>query len=133
MNLIGEHTGYNDGFVLPCAGLSSSAALQVVAGTLFVRFNDLGIDGTALALIGQEAENVFVGINCGNMDQLISVLDRLPQPRGTAGAAGSGVDQATSATARAPAGGLTLGPGRCPASRSGRVPARLLSSSRPPG
>ncbi|MDP2471711.1 MAG: galactokinase [Candidatus Palauibacterales bacterium] len=154
VNLIGEHTDYNDGFVLPCAidcriviaarpradrlvrmvaanfggqessfdldepilpdarapwsnyvrgvavallgrghalrgvdmavagnvplgaGLSSSAALEVVTGTLFNRLNDLAIDGTTLALVGQQAENEFVGINCGIMDQLISVLGK---------------------------------------------------------
>ncbi len=152
VNLIGEHTDYNDGFVLPCAidyriliaarprqdsllrmvaadfagqkasfdlsqpieldpdapwsnyvrgvakcllrrgyslkgadlviagdvpvgaGLSSSAALEVVTGILFARFNNLDIDGKTLALVGQEAENTFVGCNCGIMDQLISAL-----------------------------------------------------------
>jgi galactokinase len=152
VNLIGEHTDYNDGFVLPCAidyriviaasprqdslvrmvaadfdgqeagfdlsqpiepdqdapwgnyvrgvakcllgrgyalqgadlviagnvplgaGLSSSAALEVVTGTLFAQFNHLDIDGKTLALVGQEAENTFVGCNCGIMDQLISVF-----------------------------------------------------------
>jgi galactokinase len=152
VNLIGEHTDYNDGFVLPCAidyriviaasrrpdslvrmvaadfdgqeagfdlgqpiepdpqapwsdyvrgvatsllrrgyalrgadlviagnvplgaGLSSSAALEVVTGTMFARFHDLAIDGKTLALVGQEAENSFVGCNCGIMDQMISVF-----------------------------------------------------------
>ncbi|WP_141674420.1 galactokinase [Gilliamella apicola] len=152
VNLIGEHTDYNDGFVLPCAinyqtvinchkrsdniirviavdynnqldefsldkpiekhpeyqwanyvrgvvkylqkyannihgidlavsgnvpqgaGLSSSASLEVALGKMFQVLYDLPLSGTKLALIGQEAENRFVGCNCGIMDQLISAL-----------------------------------------------------------
>lgn len=154
VNLIGEHTDYNDGFVLPCAinydtiiaagprtddgvvvvaadyggqtsqfslldpilpdeaapwsnyvrgvawvmvrrgyrlrganmviagnvpvgaGLSSSASLEVVTATAWVRLSELDIDGKTLALIGQQAENEFVGMRCGIMDQFISALGR---------------------------------------------------------
>lgn len=154
VNLIGEHTDYNDGFVLPCAidyqtviacakrddrqirvlaadyqnqqdqfsldepivnhpdqrwsdyvrgvvkhlqrrnpdfggadlviagnvpqgaGLSSSAALEVAVGQALQALYQLPLDGVALALNGQEAENQFVGCNCGIMDQLISALGR---------------------------------------------------------
>lgn len=149
VNLIGEHTDYNDGFVLPCAinyqtvvvasprkddivrivsidydreqdsfdltqpitsidkgwanyirgvikhlklrgyhfsgadiavggnvpqgaGLSSSAALEVVIGQTFKTLYNLDISQQDIALNGQEAENNFVGCNCGIMDQLIS-------------------------------------------------------------
>lgn len=149
VNLIGEHTDYNDGFVLPCAinyqtvvvanprednivrvvsvdydgeqdtfdltqpiepvnkgwanyirgvvkhlqlrgynftgadiavsgnvpqgaGLSSSAALEVVIGQTFKELYNLNISQQDIALNGQEAENQFVGCNCGIMDQLIS-------------------------------------------------------------
>lgn len=152
VNLIGEHTDYNDGFVLPCAidyqtviscarrddnlvrviaadydnqedsfsldetilkhntqqwcnyvrgvvkhlllrdknsggadlaisgdvpqgaGLSSSASLEVAVGKAFQQLYNLPLDGVQLALNGQEAENQFVGCNCGIMDQLISAL-----------------------------------------------------------
>ncbi|ACR70010.1 galactokinase [Edwardsiella ictaluri] len=152
VNLIGEHTDYNDGFVLPCAidyqtviscaprsdrrvrviaadyngqqdsfslnqpidtrddmmwsnyvrgvikhlqqrcdgiggidmvisgnvpqgaGLSSSASLEVAVGQALQAAYQLPLDGVALALNGQEAENRFVGCNCGIMDQLISAL-----------------------------------------------------------
>jgi galactokinase len=152
VNLIGEHTDYNDGFVLPCAidfetaitgrartdavvrviaadyanavdefrldmpivahpeaqwanyvrgvvkhlqmrdrslggadivvagnvpqgaGLSSSAALEVAVGQIFKSLHHLSISPTDIALNGQEAENQFVGCNCGIMDQLISAL-----------------------------------------------------------
>ncbi len=150
VNLIGEHTDYNDGFVLPCAidyhtaiagaarsdrrvrvvsvdyanqvdefdldapiepladrlwanyvrgvvkylqeaghrlagadlaisgnvpqgaGLSSSASLEVATGQFFKSLCDLPISATEIALVGQRAENRFVGCNCGIMDQLIS-------------------------------------------------------------
>ncbi|MFQ2824128.1 galactokinase [Aeromonas allosaccharophila] len=152
VNLIGEHTDYNDGFVLPCAinyqtvisaaprqdslvrviaadynnqqdefdlshpivsrpeylwanyvrgvikylllrgckltgadlvlsgnvpqgaGLSSSASLEVAVGQVFKEMNHLDISQTDIALNGQMAENMFVGCNCGIMDQFISAL-----------------------------------------------------------
>ena len=154
VNLIGEHTDYNDGFVLPCAidyqtviscakrddrtvrviaadydnqqdsfsldapilahesqqwanyvrgvvkhlqkrdknfsgvdmvisgdvpqgaGLSSSASLEVAVGKVLQQLYHLPLDGAQLALNGQEAENQFVGCNCGIMDQLISALGK---------------------------------------------------------
>lgn len=149
VNLIGEHTDYNDGFVLPCAidfanrvaikrnernqvrifavdydesdqfsaqgeiphsdkqwanyirgvvwafaekgyvlpagvdiavsgdvpqgaGLSSSAALEVAIGKALETIFNFGLDASALALLGQYAENHFVGCKCGIMDQLAS-------------------------------------------------------------
>lgn len=150
VNLIGEHTDYNDGFVLPCAidyqamiaatprddkkivvtahnydgqvaefdlslpvpaskdafwsnyvrgvvtvlmqkghqlhganiaiignvpqgaGLSSSACLEVVTGLALTRLANIDISLKELALIGQQAENEYVGCNCGIMDQMIS-------------------------------------------------------------
>ncbi|WP_318472449.1 galactokinase [Photobacterium leiognathi] len=154
VNLIGEHTDYNDGFVLPCAinyqtvvaaaprtdniirvvsvdydnatdefdltqpiefqqdkmwanyirgvvkcllergftftgadiavtgnvpqgaGLSSSAALEVVIGQTFKVLYNLEISQAEIALNGQQAENQFVGCNCGIMDQMISAEGR---------------------------------------------------------
>lgn len=149
VNLIGEHTDYNDGFVLPCAidfaarvavaansrrevrvyaadydahdafaidgaiapagqqwaqyvravvwalgergfrlpegvdmaisgnvpqgaGLSSSAALQVGIAKALQTLCAWPLDETELALIAQQAENGFVGCQCGIMDQLAS-------------------------------------------------------------
>lgn len=54
------------------AGLSSSAALEVVIGQTFKSLFNLDISQTELALIGQEAEHEFVGTKCGIMDQLVS-------------------------------------------------------------
>ncbi|MFT4938855.1 MAG: galactokinase [Paraglaciecola sp.] len=150
VNLIGEHTDYNDGFVLPCAinyqtvvavsarkdhivrvvaadyanqtdefslvetieshpsqlwcnyvrgvikhlqmrglsftgadlvisgnvpqgaGLSSSASLEVVLGETFRQLYNLPMSKAEVALNGQQAENQFVGCNCGIMDQMVS-------------------------------------------------------------
>ena len=150
VNLIGEHTDYNDGFVLPCAidrattvaigrtagstaqlvaadyggardsfgvnkpighrsdlpwaghvrgifavfrarglvlggadiamggnvpqgsGLSSSASLSVALGKALAVVHGHALTPTDLALMAQAAENDFVGVACGNMDQLVS-------------------------------------------------------------
>ncbi|MDU0352839.1 galactokinase [Paraglaciecola aquimarina] len=150
VNLIGEHTDYNDGFVLPCAidyqtlvavtpredytvrvvaadynneqdefsldseitnhptqlwsnyvrgvikhlqlrghqfkgadiaitgnvpqgaGLSSSASLEVAIGETFRLLYNLSLSKADVAVNGQEAENQFVGCNCGIMDQMVS-------------------------------------------------------------
>ena len=56
------------------AGLSSSASLEVAVGKFCQQLGDLPLTNTDIALIGQKAENKFVGANCGNMDQLISAL-----------------------------------------------------------
>ena len=151
VNLIGEHTDYNDGFVLPCAigfhvlvaararaddtvrviaadhageldefslaaeivphptalwpnyvrgvvktlqergfalrgadlaiagnvpqgaGLSSSAALEVAVGHAFKSLQGLApLSAADVAQVGQRAENRFVGVDCGIMDQLAS-------------------------------------------------------------
>lgn len=56
------------------AGLSSSASLEVATGKFCQQLGGLPLTDTDIALIGQKAENQFVGANCGNMDQLISAL-----------------------------------------------------------
>ncbi len=53
-------------------GLSSSASLEVAVGTALSHMSDLSLSPTELALIGQAAENDYVGCKCGIMDQLIS-------------------------------------------------------------
>ncbi|MEH3046309.1 galactokinase [Sphingomonas adhaesiva] len=149
VNLIGEHTDYNDGFVLPCAldvetriawarrddaqvravaleygaehdafalsdiahhaeggwrdyvrgmiatlagdgvaltgvdmaivgdiprgaGLSSSASLEVAVGHAMLAAAGLPVDAATVAVQAQRAENDFVGMKCGVMDQLAS-------------------------------------------------------------
>ncbi len=53
------------------AGLSSSAALEVASVLAFVTISDQTWDPTASALTAQRAENEWVGVSCGIMDQLI--------------------------------------------------------------
>lgn len=65
-----------DGDVPQGAGLSSSAAFEVATGLLFSTVFNLGIDGVALARMAQKAENLFVGVSCGIMDQFASSLGR---------------------------------------------------------
>jgi galactokinase len=142
VNLIGEHTDYNGGFVLPCAidkrvamaigygdmqlysadfqesypllerrsgswadypsgvvwgmkerdidipsfqgafagdiplgsGLSSSAAIQAVTAIALDALFHLEMDKKDLAVLCQHAENAFVGVNSGIMDQYASLL-----------------------------------------------------------
>jgi len=141
VNLIGEHTDYNGGFVLPCAidrrvavavgagegtlysadfdevrqidekdsswadyprgvawamgeagyeigefraafagdvplgsGLSSSAAIEAATALAIDAFFGLGIGRTDLAIICQRAENDYVGVGTGIMDQYASLL-----------------------------------------------------------
>ena len=54
------------------AGLSSSAALEVVLATALSDLFDLNIDLVSAAKLGQYAENHFVDCQCGIMDQLVS-------------------------------------------------------------
>lgn len=54
------------------AGLSSSAALEVVAARAFSAVSGWEWDVAAMARAGQKAENEWVGVNCGIMDQMIS-------------------------------------------------------------
>lgn len=142
VNLIGEHTDYNGGFVLPCAidrrvavavghgdgqlysvnfqemrqlldrhegswadypngvvwamreqgyevpmfrgafvgdipprsGLSSSAAIEAATALALDAFFQLRLSRKSLALLCQRAENAFVGVNSGIMDQYASLL-----------------------------------------------------------
>jgi galactokinase len=54
------------------AGLSSSAALEVVTALALNDLFELGLSASELAVIGQRAENAFVGVPCGVMDQMAS-------------------------------------------------------------
>ena len=56
------------------AGLSSSAAVEVAAAYAWRVLGKLELDLVRLALLCQRAENEFVGMSCGIMDQFISAL-----------------------------------------------------------
>lgn len=51
------------------AGLSSSASLEVLTAVIFNDLLELGLDLLYLVKLSQKAENKFVGVNCGIMDQ----------------------------------------------------------------
>jgi galactokinase len=54
------------------AGLSSSAALEMATARAFAAVSGLAWQPASMALLGQKAENKWVGVNCGIMDQMIS-------------------------------------------------------------
>ncbi len=58
------------------AGLSSSAAIEIVTGAVLRELFDLPLTGQVLALAGQFAENQFIGVQCGIMDQFASSMGR---------------------------------------------------------
>ena len=59
--------------VLPGSGLSSSAAFEVLIGTILNElFFDKKLSALEIAQIGQYAENVYFGKPCGLMDQMAS-------------------------------------------------------------
>lgn len=58
------------------AGLSSSAALEIATLRASTALTGSGWDAARMALLGQKAENEWVGMNCGIMDQMISAAGR---------------------------------------------------------
>jgi len=56
------------------SGLGSSAALEVAIAYSFQLLSNLEIEPLQLALLCQGAENGFVGVQCGLMDQMTSAL-----------------------------------------------------------
>jgi len=56
------------------AGLSSSAAIEVAFALAFKALNDLPIKDVPLAQLCQKAENEFVGMRCGIMDQFVAIM-----------------------------------------------------------
>ncbi|MFB5268065.1 galactokinase [Paenibacillus enshidis] len=51
------------------AGLSSSASIEVVTGYTLLSLEGQATDTVEIALLSQRAENRYVGVNCGIMDQ----------------------------------------------------------------
>jgi len=63
-----------DGRVPVGAGLSSSAALECSVAVAASDVSGLGLDDPSLAKVAQRAENDFVGVPCGLMDQMASMV-----------------------------------------------------------
>ena len=51
------------------AGLSSSASLEVLMAVIINDLNNFDLDMISMVKMCQEAENKFIGVNCGIMDQ----------------------------------------------------------------
>jgi len=67
----GGFSGCMTSDVLPGSGLSSSASVEVLIGTIFnCLFNEGKISAETIAQIGQYAENTYFGKPCGLMDQM---------------------------------------------------------------
>ena len=77
----GHHLrGFNavlEGNVPRASGLSSSAAIEVASAFFMAQMFQLSMSGEEMAKLCQRAENRFVGVNCGIMDQFISRLGKL--------------------------------------------------------
>jgi galactokinase len=97
---LGGWEGVVTGDVPVGAGLSSSAALELATARAFQAVSDFRWNAVRMAQLSQRAENDWVGMKCGIMDQLISAagqtghallidcrsleLHPVPLPRGTA-------------------------------------------------
>lgn len=51
------------------SGLSSSAALEATMMAILAQVSGFELDKKTMALLSQRAENVYVGVNCGILDQ----------------------------------------------------------------
>ncbi|MDI0274225.1 galactokinase [Bacillus safensis] len=58
------------------AGLSSSASIELVTAVCINEWHSFGVSNARLALLSQRAENEFIGVNCGIMDQFSIALGK---------------------------------------------------------
>ena len=63
-----------DGAVPAGAGLASSAAIECAVALALADLHDIAVAPASLARVAQRAENDFVGVPCGLMDQMVSML-----------------------------------------------------------
>ncbi len=61
---------------LPIGGLSSSAAVIIAFMSALCKLNDIHLTPTEMIDIAQEAENQYVGVACGKLDQSCEVLSK---------------------------------------------------------
>lgn len=75
---VGGFKGYFTSDVLVGSGLSSSAAFEVLIGTILSGlYNNMKVDPVTIGQVGQYAENVYFGKPCGLMDQCASSVGSL--------------------------------------------------------
>ena len=58
---------------LPIGGLSSSAAVIITFLSALCKMNSIELEPSELISISQEAENLYVGVSCGKLDQSCEV------------------------------------------------------------
>lgn len=58
------------------AGLSSSASIEVLTGTVLNTYFETKFDPIKIALLGQAAENNYINVGCGIMDQFASAMGK---------------------------------------------------------
>ena len=58
------------------AGLSSSASVEVMTGVMLRDLFGLSLSNIEIALLGQQAEQEFCGVNCGIMDQFAAAMGK---------------------------------------------------------
>ena len=61
------------------AGLSSSAAIELASGLAFLSLTGVQVERETLVKIGRHAENNFVGVPCGILDQGVSGFGKVDQ------------------------------------------------------
>ena len=64
---------------LPIGGLSSSAAVIIVFLSALCKLNNIRLGDWELIMMAKAAENEYVGVNCGKLDQSCEVLCRKDQ------------------------------------------------------
>lgn len=79
----GLHTGGFDlvfgGDIPPGAGMSSSAALECGVTTALNYLFNLSLSNLEIARLSQKAENEYIGVKCGIMDQFANIFGRKDQ------------------------------------------------------
>lgn len=61
---------------LPIGGLSSSAAVIIAFLSALCRVNDIHLEPMEMILMAKAAENQYVGVSCGKLDQSCEVLSK---------------------------------------------------------
>ena len=61
---------------LPVGGLSSSAAVIIAFLSALAKVNNIALDDWETIMMAKAAENKYVGVNCGKLDQSCEVLCR---------------------------------------------------------
>ena len=64
---------------LPIGGLSSSASVIIVFLTALANVNDIRLEDWETIMMAKAAENEYVGVNCGKLDQSCEVLCKKDQ------------------------------------------------------